>query len=46
MKKLEPRITENGIAKNEKPHYGKYVSMRLKYIKEHKKDLFSLLRIE
>ena len=61
MKKLEQRITENGIdyvlmgdyyyphlklPKDEEPHYGKYGSMQLNYIKEHKKGLYSSLRME
>ena len=34
------------LPKEEEPHYGKYGSMRLNYIKEHKKDLYSSLRME
>lgn len=34
------------LPKDEEPHYGKYGSMRLNYIKEHKKGLYSLLRME
>lgn len=34
------------LPKDEEPHYGKYASMRLNYIKEHKKDLYSSLRME
>ncbi|MFG6368946.1 MAG: TnpV protein [Lachnospiraceae bacterium] len=32
--------------KDEDPHYGKYGSMRLNYIKKHKKGLYSSLRME
>ena len=34
------------LPKDEEPHYGKYGSMRLNYIKEHKKGLYSSLRME
>ncbi len=34
------------LPKDEEPHYGKYGSMRLNYIKEHTKGLYSLLRRE
>lgn len=34
------------LPKDEEPHYGKYGSIRLNYIKEHKKGLYSLLRME
>ena len=34
------------LPKDEEPHYGKYGSMGLDYIKEYKKGLYSSLRIE
>lgn len=34
------------LPKDEEPHYGKYGNMRLNYIKEHKKGLYSSLRME
>lgn len=34
------------LPKDEEPHYGKYGSMRLNYIKEYKKGLYSSLRME
>ena len=34
------------LPKDEEPHYSKYGSMRLDYIKEHKKGLYSSLRME
>jgi Predicted transcriptional regulators len=34
------------LPKDEEPQYGKYGSMRLNYIKEHKKSLYSSLRME
>lgn len=34
------------LPKDEEPHYGKYGSMRLNYIKEHKKGLYRSLRME
>jgi len=34
------------LPNDEEPHYGKYGSMRLNYIKEHKKGLYGLLRMK
>ncbi len=34
------------LPKDEEPHYGKYGSMRLNYIKEYKKGLYSSPRME
>lgn len=34
------------LPKSEEPHYGKYGSMRLNYIKEYKKGLYSSHRME
>lgn len=34
------------LPKDEEPHYGKYGSMRLNYIKKHKKGLYSSLCME
>jgi hypothetical protein len=34
------------LPKDEEPYYGKYGSMRLNYIKEYKKGLYSSLRME
>lgn len=34
------------LPKDEEPHYGKYGSMRLNYIKEYKKGLYNSLRME
>lgn len=34
------------LPKDEEPHYGKYGSMRFNYIKEHRKGLYSSLRMK
>lgn len=34
------------LPKDEEPHYGKYGNMRLNYIKEHRKGLYSSLRMK
>lgn len=34
------------LPKDEEPHYGKFGSMRLNYIKQHKKGLYSSLRMK